>query len=239
MTTTRPGPPTSTTIGCTRPSPWPRPGNRSLMDAAAHIRVRRRSLPIDRILLAGGKRPDPRWGSVFDHPGVVRGRPTRRSCTNRWTTLISGGVLGATPHHPRRLHVLRVLADPAAAGIAPGRAPLAMQAFPPLGRRPRRRGKAGRRAGTNGAKRQQLHRQQFQGRGNRRRRAPAPPAAGPRPRTRPGEIPLLVATPPRQTSLHRPECVVVARRPGRPSGRPRHRGLRPTAASVTPQEFLT
>jgi hypothetical protein len=199
--------------------------HRSLMDAAAHIRVRRRSLPIDRILLAAA--------SILTPVGVVLivlgwyGAAHTPKTYEQIDYLISGGVLGATLtilggfmyfgywltrqlQESRResalaLQAFRRLED-AIAGSGAGRragangvngSAAGPGAAAPGGAGP---GAAGPGATGPGAARTPA---------GPRRAARGTPAAG----DPTGEMSLLVATP-RGNLLHRPECAVVARRPG-------------------------
>jgi hypothetical protein len=176
--------------------------HRSLMEAAAQIRVRRRSLPIDRILLAAASILTP-VGVVFIILGWYGAAHTPKTY-EQIDYLISGGVLGAT---------LTILGGFMYFGYWLTRqlqesrreSALAMQAFRRL-EDALAGGEAGRRAGANGLNAGAAGAVAPAGR--RRAASGQPAAADPT-----GELPLLVATP-RGNLLHRPECAVVARRPG-------------------------
>ncbi|HEY3810496.1 MAG TPA: hypothetical protein VGL49_03595 [Acidimicrobiales bacterium] len=180
--------------------------HRALMDGAAGIRVRRPSLPIDRILLA--------TASILTPLGVVLiilawyGAAHTPKVYEQIDYLISGGVLGAT---------LTILGGFMYFGYWLTRQlqesrrenALALQAFRRL-QDTLAGAAAGRRAGSSGAGSGGGTDGNGNGGGARPRRTPpgSPAAEDPT-----GEIPVLVATP-RGNLLHRPDCVVVARRPG-------------------------
>jgi hypothetical protein len=176
------------------------PRHAALMDAAARVRLRRRSFPIDRILLAAA--------SILTPVGILLiilawyGAAHTGKVYEQIDYLISGGLLGAT---------LTVLGGFLYFGYWLTRqlqesrrdSALAMQAFRRLedaltgAETLRRVGGSGDVSAGNGA-------------------APPPPRAAPAKPAREvptGELPVLVATP-RGNLLHRPECAIVAHRPG-------------------------
>ena len=179
------------------------PRHAALMDAAARVRLRRRSLPIDRILLAAA--------SILTPVGILLiilawyGAAHTGKVYEQIDYLISGGLLGAT---------LTVLGGFLYFGYWLTRqlqesrreSALAMQAFRRLEDALAGAETLRRTGGGNGG---------ATGNGT----AAPPPRAAPVKPAKPahevptGELPVLVATP-RGNLLHRPECAIVAHRPG-------------------------